>query len=76
MRKAYHEKPKPALVRFNNKLGLENPTSVLMMNEQSEGCVDLEAEKKLDTKSVHTHPWVWTTFGNFCLPSMEIHSST
>ena len=51
MLKAYHEKPKPELVRFNNKLGLENPTLVLMMNEQSEGCVDLEADKKEDTKS-------------------------
>ena len=41
---AYHEKPKPELVTFNNKLGLENPTN-------SESCVGLEAEKEEDTES-------------------------
>ena len=52
MLKAYHKKPKPELVILNNKLGLENPTPVLGRNETySEGCADLEAEKKEDTKS-------------------------
>ena len=44
MLKAYHEKPKPELVRLNNKLGLENPM-------HSESCVGLEAEKEEDTES-------------------------
>ena len=33
MLKAYHEKPKPKLVTLNKKLGLENPTLVLVRNE-------------------------------------------
>ena len=44
MLKAYHEKPKPELVIFNNKLGLENST-------HSESCVGLEAEKEEGTES-------------------------
>ena len=44
MLKAYHEKPKPELVIFNNKLGLENPT-------HSESCVGQVAEKEEDTES-------------------------
>ena len=52
MLKAYCEKPKPELVTLNYKLGLENCTPVLVRNEtHSEGCADLEAEKKEDTKS-------------------------
>ena len=39
-----HEKPKPELVKLNNKLGLDNPT-------HSESCVGLEAEKEEDTES-------------------------
>ena len=41
--KAYHEKPKPELVIFNNKLGLENPAH--------KSCVDKVAEKEEDTES-------------------------
>ena len=48
MLKAYYEKhyekPKPELVRLNNRLGLENPT-------HSEDCADLEVEKEEDTES-------------------------
>ena len=52
MLKAYHEKPKPEIVAFNNKLGLENPTPVLVRNEtHNEGCADLEAEKEEDTEN-------------------------
>ena len=52
MLKAYHEKPKPELVTLNNKLGLKNPTLVLVRNEMhSEGCADLEAEKEGDTET-------------------------
>ena len=51
--KAYHKKPKSELLTLNNKLGLENPTSVLVRNEMpSEGCAGLEAEKEEDTKNV------------------------
>ena len=44
MLKAYYEKPKPELVKLNNKLGLENPT-------HSESFVGIEAEKEEDTES-------------------------
>ena len=44
MLKAYHEKPKPELVKLNNKLGLKNPM-------HSESCVGLEAEKEEDIES-------------------------
>ena len=33
MLKTYHEKPNPELVTLNNKLGLENPTPILVTNE-------------------------------------------
>ena len=52
MLKTYHEKPNPELVTLNNKLGLENPTPILVTNEMhSVGCVDLEAEKEEDIES-------------------------
>ena len=52
MLKAYYEKPKPELVTLKNKLGLENPTPVLVRNEMhSECCADLEPEKEKDTDS-------------------------
>ena len=52
MLKAYYEKPKPELVTLKNKLGLENPTPVLVRNEMhSECCADLEPEKEKDTES-------------------------
>ena len=38
-----NEKPKPDLVTFNNKLGLENPM-------HREDCADLEAKKEEDTE--------------------------
>ena len=44
MLKAYHEKPKPELVTFNNRLGLESPT-------HSKDCVGQVAEKEEDTES-------------------------
>ena len=46
----YHEKPKPELVTCNSKLGLENPTPVLVRIE-SESCVEIETEKEEDTES-------------------------
>ena len=50
MLKAYHKKPE--VVTLNNKLGLEDPIPVFVRNEtHSEGCVDLEAEKKEDIES-------------------------
>ena len=52
MLKVYHEKPIPELVTLNNKLGLENPTPVLVRNKMhNEDCADLEAEKEEDTES-------------------------